>query len=310
MKFMKASFFLIAILLLSSFGSRLKAETFIIADRKTDSILAVEILEEAIERVEKTLGLSSDDSLAIYIVDSKEKFDSLAGRNIPDWGAGVAIPIRRRIVIKSQRLLTGSKGMRELLIHEYSHVALARYARYHHVPRWLDEGMAVYHSAEWGWQDNLAVSWAAVLGYLVPLPKIERLNSFSGDQAQLSYSESYLAFTYFVETYGISSLHIVLDNYRRNKGNDEAFQNAIGIDYAGFNDEFMTYLNGRYNVVTLIFDSSILWVVMAFVFVLGLILNRVRRKKKYAELDEYEKLHSSDFDYGEVEEPDEDKPWD
>lgn len=291
-------------------SGQLSARNYIIADYEPDSVLAVTILNEAVAQVEKTLGRLIDDSLVIYIVSTKSRFDSLTGRGIPDWGAGVAIPIRRRIVIKSPRLLTGSKGMRELLIHEYSHVALARFVRYHHVPRWLDEGMAVYHSAEWGWQDNLAVSWAAVLGYLVPLPNIEKLNSFSGEQAQLSYSQSYLGFEYFVDNYGLSSLHILLDNYRRGKGNDIAFKRAIGLDYAGFNDEFMVYLKGRYNVVTLIFDSSMLWVILAFLFVLGLILNRVRRKKRYAELEEYEKYHSSDFDYGEVEEPDEDKPWD
>ncbi len=307
MKIRWLSFFVI---LQVTFSSNIFAGNYIIADRVSDSVRAVKILADAIVRVEATLGRIHDDSLAIYIVDTKARFDSLAGRGIPDWGAGVALPVRRRIVIKSERLLTGPKGMRELLIHEYSHIAMARFVRYHHVPRWLDEGMAVYHSAEWGWQDNLAVSWAAVLGYLMPLPKIEKLNRFTGDQAQLSYSESYLAFSYFVENYGLSSLHIVLDNYRRGKSDDVAFKNAIGLDYAGFNDEFMLYLKGRYNVLTLIFDSSMLWVVLAFIFVLGLILNRVRRKKRYAELDEYDKLHSSDFDYGEVEEPDEDKPWD
>ena len=63
-------------------------------------------------------------------------------------------------------------------------------------------------------------------------------------------------------------------------------------------------------MLTLIFNSNLIWILMALVIIVGFILNRLRRKKRLEEFDEYDKYHSTDFDYGNVEEPDEDKPWD
>ena len=46
------------------------------------------------------------------------------------------------------------------------------------------------------------------------------------------------------------------------------------------------------------------------VVIIGFVIKRLNRKKRIHKLEEYEALHSTDFDYGEVEKPDEDKPWD
>ena len=51
-------------------------------------------------------------------------------------------------------------------------------------------------------------------------------------------------------------------------------------------------------------------ILLALVIIVGYILNRIKRKKRIQEMDEYDVYHSTDFDYGDVEEPDEDKPWD
>lgn len=280
------------------------------SDIKGDALYADSVINVTRTRLQNLIGPFEIDSLEVHIVASEARFDSLAGNFIPDWGAAVAIPIRRLIVIKSPLILPGDKSLGELVAHEYSHVALAQAVRFRRVPRWLDEGMSMYVSAEWGWGDNLAVSWAVVLGSVMRLSEIERLNRFQGNRVQVAYSESYLAFKYFIDTYGISGLNILLNEIRGGRNLDDAFIAATGLDYGAFEQEFSTFLTTRYNLLTLIFDSHILWILLALIIVVGFILSRINRKKRLAKLDEYEKYHSSDFDYGNVEEPDEDKPWD
>ena len=126
----------------------------------------------------------------------------------------------------------------------------------------------------------------------------------------MAYSESYLAFKYFIDTYGVSGLDILLNNIRSGRSYDYAFIAATGADYDAFKREFSIFLAGRYNLLTLIFNSNLLWILLALVIVVGFIINRIKRKKRLDEFDEYDKYHSTDFDYGNVEEPDEDKPWD
>lgn len=300
----------VAILLAAVYGVPAVASYRIISDIPADAVYADSVVQVTARRLTDLIGPLDIDSLDIYIVTSESRFDSLSGPSIPDWGAAVAIPHRRRIVVKSPLILTGDKSLGELVAHEFSHIALSRALRHQRAPRWLDEGLAMYTSAEWGWGDNLAIGWAVVLGTVMPLSDIEKLNRFSSDRARIAYSQSYLAFKFFVDTYGRSGLAILINGLASGHDIDTAFVAATGADYQTFERDFSTFLHGRYNLVTIIFNSNVLWIALAFLIVVGFILYRIRRKKRFEEFDEYEKYHSTDFDYGEVEEPDEDKPWD
>ncbi len=306
---MKRLIFIIAIFLLGSPGLA-QIHFDIHADIPEDAAYVDSIIKYTFGRLELLLGPLKIDSLDIYVVTSEEKFDSLAGNTVPDWGAAAAIPFRHRIVIKSPLIMAGDKSLGELTAHELAHIALARATGYRSVPRWLDEGLAMYVSAEWGWSENLSMSWAVVLGSVIPLTEIEYLNRFEGERVRVAYSQSYLAFKYFLDTYGRSSFDILLESIRSGKSHEEAFLRAIGGNADLFEREFVDFLHRRYNLISLIFDSHLLWILLALLVILGFILARLRRKKKFSQLDEYDMLHSTDFDYGEVEKPDEDKPWD
>ncbi|MEZ5358424.1 MAG: peptidase MA family metallohydrolase [Candidatus Zixiibacteriota bacterium] len=287
-----------------------QGQTYIRADIARDSIYVDSVIEVTHRRLIRMIGFFPEDSLDVYIVNSKEQFDSLAGPYIPDWGAAVAIAHKNRIVIKSPRILPGDKSLGELAAHEYTHIALARKVGYRPIPRWFNEGMAQYLSAEWDWQDNVAMGTAILLGYTLDLSEMELLNSFTSGRAETAYAESYLAFRYFLENYGDSGVRIFLESCRRKNTFNQGMILATGAGYGTFEREFKIYLNGRYNLLAVIFNSNIIWLILALIIIIGFILTRIRRKSRMQELDEYDSLHSTDFDYGEVEKPDEDKPWD
>jgi Peptidase MA superfamily len=282
----------------------------IVADLHGDSAYADSVVHITSERLTKLIGSFEIDTLTIFIVANGRRFDSLTQNSLPDWGAGVAIPFQKQIVVKSPLILPGDKALGELIAHEFTHIALATEVDYRPVPRWLNEGMAMYFSAEWSWQDHVAMGTEVVLGKIISLSEIEYLNRFSGRKAEIAYSESFLAFKYFLDTYGQSGLRIFLDNIAAGRSLDEAMVAASGGDYDAFEKEFAGYLSGRYNLVVVLFNSEIFWLALAVLFVVGFFLARWRRKKRMREMEQYDKLHSTDFDYGNIEEPDEDKPWD
>ena len=83
---------------------------------------------------------------------------------------------------------------------------------------------------------------------------------------------------------------------------------------AEFDREYQEHLNTRYNLAGLFMDTIWLWMILAFVVVIGGILKIRQRRTYYKKWEEEEKLQSTDFDYGdsrkpEVPDEDDDEAW-
>lgn len=239
----------------------------------------------------------------IHIAGSREEFTRLTGTAFPDWGAAAAKPFDRQIVLKSPAHFNVGKPLAELVEHEYAHLALADRVNGQWVPRWIDEGLAMYISAEWDWTDNLAMGRAVVFRSILTLHEIEKLNAFAEGKAQTAYAQSYLAVKYLLDNYGVGPFNVMLDQFRRRATVDQALTEAIGATYIEFEEEFHVFLTGRYNLVGLFTDTYFLWIFLALVVIVGFVLKTVRRHRYYKKWDEEEKHQSTDFDYGDSDSP-------
>ena len=274
--------------------------------------LADSTLQQTRTRLQNLLDNDLDFSSEIFLAGDQAAFDSLIGGLFPDWGAAAAIPVRQRIVIKSPDRFPLSRPLSELLSHEYSHLALAHRTGLHEAPRWFDEGLAMVVSMEWAWSDNLIMNLAVVFGQFIPLDEIEQVNRFSESRAHLAYSESYLAVQYLFDVYRIEGVKLFLDEIARGASMDQALMVSTGSKYADFESEFRVYLQGRFNLVGLLADTMYFWLFLAIITVIGFILWLLRRRTYYRKWEEEERLASTDFDYGDPDNPedaDDDEPW-
>lgn len=274
-----------------------------------DSALSV-----ARQRLIELLRDSLDYLPEIYIADSQEEFRRIIGTAIPDWGAAVAMPYRQTVVIKSPARFPVGKSLRELLQHEYTHLALSERLGFGRAPRWLDEGLAMFLSSEWGWEDNISMTRAVLFNNLIPLDEIEKMNLFPEGKAHTAYAQSYLAVKYFLDNYGIKAFNIFLDSLSRRHSVDSALFAAIGATYEGYETEFFDYLRKRYTFMSLFIDTLYIWIILAAVVVIGFILNFLKKRRYYRRWEEEDRLQSRDFDYGDPTKPeatddDENKPW-
>jgi len=271
-------------------------------------------LSAARNRLKSFLRDSLDYRPDIYIADDIQTFDSLIGGKFPDWGAAAAIPTRRRIILKSPFEFNLNRSIEELLSHEYSHLALAHRTGFYAAPRWFDEGLAMVVSMEWGWSDNLAMSKAAVFRQLLTLDTIELVNRLSEGQAHVAYATSYLAVTYLYKQYGGDAVNQMLDSIARGRPIDVALFAATGSNYRDFEMEFRLYLDERFNVTSLMADTMYFWLALALILILGAYLQFRRRRKYYKKWEEEERYQSTDFDYGDRDNPEDpddedDEPW-
>jgi len=261
----------------------------------------------------KLLHDSLDYKPSIYVLNDISEFNRLIRGRIPDWGAAAAFPQRKLIAVKSPETFPIGKSLNELLPHEYSHLLLHKRTGFKHSPRWLDEGLAMYISFEWGWSDNLALSRAGTFGQFLSLKEIEKLNRFKSPRAQIAYAQSYLAVEYLIREYGTNTLNILLDNIALGKSMDEAMNNSIGGSYKEFEKEYRDYLSERYNLTSLFMDTSYFWIAMAVIVVAAGFVRYKKRRQYYRKWEAEEKLESTDFDYGDPDNPEktdgEDEPW-
>jgi hypothetical protein len=271
------------------------------------------VLNDAASRLQKLLRDSLTYKPDIYLVGDLDRFHALIGGGFPDWGAAAAIPHKKRIVIKSPDNFNLGRSMEELLAHEYSHLALAHRTGLGRAPRWFDEGLAMMTSREWNWSDNLAMSKAAVFGQFIPLDDINKVNRFNAGKAHVAYSQSYLAVDYLFDLYGQEAVSMFLDRVASGQSLDAAMMASIGSNYADFEEELGLYLRKRFNIITLFLDTMWFWLGLAVIVVIGAFVKYSKRRKYYKKWEEEERLQSTDFDYGDPDNPeqidDEDEPW-
>ncbi len=248
----------------------------------------------------------------VFISTTDREFDSLIGGKFPDWGAAAAIPHRGMIVIKSPNHFRIQKSLTELLIHEYSHLALSDRLGLGRAPRWFDEGLAMRVSHGWSFDDNLTMSKAALFSGLIPLSEIDGVNGFGGPRAGVAYATSYQAVDYFYDTYGVEAVNRFLNYLAAGNDVDGALIQTIGATLGDFEAELEVYLKERFTIFTILADTAWIWIGLALLVVVGGILKYRQRRKYYKRWKEHEQLHSTDFDYGDPNNPeqvDDPEPW-
>jgi len=259
------------------------------------------------------LGDSISYRPSVYLLEDLDTFNRLIRGRFPEWGAAAAFPQRRLMALKSPDKFNINRSLEELLAHEYSHLALADQIGFHSVPRWFDEGLAMLVSTEWGWSDNLAMSKAAVFGQLPTLKSIEMVNRFSESAAHVAYAMSYLAVDYLYDEYGTEAVITFINEIRAGATVDAALLASTGSDYGQFNSELRLHLVKQYNIVSLFMDTIFLWIGMAVLVVIGAFIKYRKRRRYYRKWQEEEQFQSTDFDYGDPDNPEQiddgDEPW-
>jgi hypothetical protein len=249
-----------------------------------------DILESSYHRISKFIEDSLTEVVNVYVTDTEEEFRSLVGRGFPEWGVGCAIPRDNVIILKSPLQFKYYKPFSQVVTHELAHIFVGNLSRGGRVPRWLDEGFAMYHSQEWRIGQDIAVARAVLTGSFVPLAQIQSVNAFKQSKAHLAYTESFLAVSYLYGEFGEGTVKEIVGHLANGASIDMAFMKTIGSNYLAFQLEFEKYVQGKYNWASLLGDTFLLWVGLAILIVLVYLFKRRRAKSKLQqwELEEQE----------------------
>jgi hypothetical protein len=242
------------------------------------------------------LGETLDTTVTAYLAASEDEFSRITGPSIPDWGAGVALLEHSKIIIKSPKYMKTGKSFRELIGHELTHIMLYRAAGGRWLPRWIHEGLAMHVSGEWNIGQDILVARAAWTKNLIHLHRLEEMSVFNGAQANLAYTESYLAVSSFLrgDPYRIADLLAI---YRDTNDFPYSFQAVAGIDYSKWTHDWFQRISRQYHLLLFIFDWKLFWLALPLLIVFLFILKRRQNARTKRRWKIEERLNPPDESY-------------
>ncbi len=256
---------------------RLDAGRFTVVAYPGDATLAHAIL--AASQAHDTFpGLPRPrEHVLIAIAPDFTRFRDWVGPRAPEWGAALAFPDQRRIVLQGSRAGSGAGNPLEVVRHELAHLALHEYLG-DIVPRWFDEGYASYAAHEENRDDAIAANLALALEGVPTFDALEREFSGGSTTAQAAYALSASAVADMAAIDPRHGLAHVLAAWRATGSLDRALRRADGTTLDGFEAEWRARTRRRYGALALMEDLTALGLVV-LVFVLPLWIARRRRDR-------------------------------
>ncbi len=268
---------------------RLFASHFQIIYQKDDSKNAISLLatlNAAAPKISEKVGVPLPDTVFVIIASSEKEYRQFTGKNFPKWSQALASPSENLILLKSPRFLHLDSGYEKIAVHELTHILLNQAVRGQPIPRWLNEGIAVYFSREKAFASNSLVSKALLTNSIIPLAEIDNVLSFHAEKAQLAYQESYLAVRFLFEHFGDEKVKSILQQLSNGSGIQNAMYYSIGLSFNQFEQLWLEKISKSQRWQFLMDFDNYLWLFVLLIFLIGVFVVRKRNQAKIKQWEE------------------------
>jgi len=198
---------------------------------------AAQVANDAIDRASSLLGTTLPNPVDLFIYATEEDMRSAIAPNRENVAGQAHSAIDTMFVNIPPNESPGQGDTATLVAHELTHLVMSEATEnpYHGVPRWIDEGVAVYLSEGYSSYWKTFVDNAVTQRTVIPLDGLRGLFPSSADEFYLAYAESVAAIDFFIRTYGEPVLWELVNSYAEGVSDDDAFRAATGGDVAAFN---------------------------------------------------------------------------
>jgi len=243
------------------------------------------------EEIMKDLGIDFKEKTKVYLAPSFRKYQEIQpGGEVPSWSAAVAYPRLNLIIIRSPRA-TKSKSidLRKVFKHEFTHIALGKaFSKREEIPRWLNEGLAMYESREWDLSRVSTMTRAVLTDSLIPLSEITHWFPFEADKAELAYSQSFYLISFLISQYGKDNFHRFLKEYSGGKELKDVLREVYGIKWEELEQKWKNYLKVRFSWLPIVTSTTTLWFLVAITFILAYLKKKKANRLKFEQWEKEE----------------------
>jgi hypothetical protein len=256
------------------------------SDKQVDRIMPG--LEPALDRVALALRASPPPHVTIIMTPDQRSFRELAGA--PPWVSGVAFPERSLIYL---RPLSGGEvrhsSLDAVIAHELTHVVLYGKTGGHHIPRWLDEGVAVFMADEPFYDRADALFNIGLTGSYIPFRYLEDAFPDSANASATAYAQSGDFIRFLIRKFGSEAFDHYLDLIGQGQDPDEALQAAFSTTLFPLENEWLKGVRWTYGLIPAVSGGALLWSALAFISVIAYLKKsaRMREIRKSMAGDDY-----------------------
>ncbi len=199
---------------------------------------------KALDQLEANVGVSVQRPIKIFIYGSHTDLLDAIAVGAQEWTGGQAFTDDGVVVlgIAPGDLKWGLRATTHELTHLVIHQATDN--PYGDLPRWLDEGLAVYNEDPNRLDSQFRSSFERAVkeNSLMTLQTLS--SSFPADPraANLAYGESGAVVKFVVDTYGSAAMKNLLDIFSEGELYDKALEQALGVDTRGLDNAWRASL--------------------------------------------------------------------
>lgn len=190
--------------------------------------------KNALARLAKDTGATLEKPVRLYIYASPQDMKG-SMINPQEWTGGVNYSRYSIIVIGiAPNNLTWGTGA---MAHELTHQIISQVTGnpYAGLPTWLDEGLAVNNEVPPAQDYQGIVTQAVAANALITVRSLASPFSANGNQAYLSYAESYSIVKFLIDKYHQPKMLELLKTFREGATYDGALKKVYGFDMDGLN---------------------------------------------------------------------------
>jgi hypothetical protein len=199
-----------------------------------------------------------------------------SGAPYPEYAAGVAYSELGLVLLSLAPLHPGSEqDLGEVFRHELAHVALYDALNGKPVPRWFNEGFAVFASGETSFARMQTLAMSSIGGSLIPLHDIERTFPNDETKAQVAYAEAVDVLRFLVRREDAHRFRSLVGELRDGKTLEKSVFDAYGVELSTLEFEWREDVSRRYSIWLFLLSGSFVWVIA-----LGVAVWAWRRRKR------------------------------
>ena len=240
--------------------------------------------DEAWERIAADLGVRPPHKTALFLYGNRKAFQqALEGEN-PKLLVGAA-HAGRAIHLDATGFFSSAKLV---LAHEITHVLLAQALgeEAHQLPRWVNEGIAQYESAERGLLDELRVAEAISSGRALALERLDQALSGSQQEISLAYLQSASLIRFLVDSYGRDVLARLLGQLKHTDSFAQAIKQTTGDRLDEIEARWRAATVRRWRWVGLLLSPTFPLLLMALLLLIAMLRFWRLRRKRWEQLGE------------------------
>lgn len=193
---------------------------------------------KGLDQLEENVGVTIEDPVKIFIYGNHDDLMNAIAVGAQEWTGGQAFTEFGVVVmgVSPFNLSWGLKATTHELTHLIIHQATDN--PYGDLPRWLDEGLAVYNEdpSRLDAQFRDSFEAAANADALMTLQTLSSTFPADSQEANLAYGESGAVVKFIIDTYGSDAMSRLLDIFSEGALYDKALEEALGVDTRGLDN--------------------------------------------------------------------------